>query len=78
MLADPDRIEQVVTNYLTNALTYSAMENPIEIRLQVEERLARVSVRDEGPGIPPSEQGHIWEPSTECGAPVSKTGRQWG
>ena len=78
LLADPDRIEQVVTNYLTNALNYSAAERPIEIRLQVEERLACVSVRDERPGISPSEQGHIWESSTECGAPVSKTGRQWG
>lgn len=61
LLADPDRIEQVVTNYLTNALNYSAAERPIEIRLQVEQRLACVSVRDERPGISPSEQGHIWE-----------------
>ena len=53
VLADPDRLEQVVTNYLTNALTYSAVDRPIEIRLQVEEQLACVSVRDEGPGIPP-------------------------
>jgi signal transduction histidine kinase len=59
--ADPDRIGQVVTNYLTNALTYSAAEHPIEIRLQVEEKLARVSVKDEGPGIPPLEQEQIWE-----------------
>jgi signal transduction histidine kinase len=59
--ADPDRIGQVVTHYLTSALTYSAAEHPIEIRLQVEEQCARVSVRDEGPGIPPLEQEHIWE-----------------
>jgi signal transduction histidine kinase len=62
VLADPDRIEQVVTNYLSNALTYSAVDRPIEIRLQVEERLARVLVRDEGSGIPLAEQGRIWEP----------------
>jgi len=59
--ADPDRIGQVVTNYLANALTYSAAEHPIEIRLQVEEKLARVSVRDEGPGTPPLEQEQTWE-----------------
>ena len=62
VLADPDRLEQVVTNYLTNALNYSAVDHPIEVRLQVEERLARVSVRDEGSGIPLAEQGRIWEP----------------
>ena len=62
VLADPDRLEQVVTNYLTNALTYSVVDRPIDIRLQVEERLARVSVRDEGLGIPFTEQERIWEP----------------
>ena len=74
VLADPDRLEQVVTNYLTNALTYSAVDRPIEIRLQVEERLARVSVRDEGSGIPLAEQGRIWEPFYR----VRSTGEQNG
>jgi signal transduction histidine kinase len=49
--ADPDRLGQVVTNYLTNAIKYSPAECPIAIRLQVEGAFARVSVRDEGPGI---------------------------
>ncbi len=74
VLADPDRIEQVVTNYLINVLTYSAADHPIEIRLQVEEQLARVSVRDEGPGIPLAEQGRIWEPFYR----VQSTGEQSG
>jgi signal transduction histidine kinase len=61
VLADPDRIEQVLTNYLTNALTYSAAGCPVEVRLEIEEQLAPVSVKDQGPGIPPAEQAHIWE-----------------
>jgi len=59
--ADPDRILQVVTNYLTNALKYSAPDRPVEVRLQVEGRIARVTVRDQGPGLSPAEQEHIWE-----------------
>ncbi len=58
---DPDRIGQVVTNYLTNALKYSAEELPIEVGLGVEGNLARIWVRDEGPGIPAAEQEHLWE-----------------
>ena len=58
---DPDRILQVVTNYLTNALKYSAPDRPVEVRLQVEGRIARVTVRDQGPGLSPAEQEHIWE-----------------
>jgi signal transduction histidine kinase len=59
--ADADRIGQVVTNYLTNALKYSAPDRPVEVHLQVEGQIARVTVRDQGPGLAPTEQEHIWE-----------------
>jgi PAS domain S-box-containing protein len=61
VLADTDRIRQVVTNYLTNALKYSQADRPVTVALQVEEMLARVQVRDQGPGIPVAEQARIWE-----------------
>ncbi len=59
--ADADRIRQVVTNYLTNALKYSPDDRPVEVRVQVREHWARVSVRDEGPGLPREEQQRVWE-----------------
>jgi signal transduction histidine kinase len=59
--ADGGRIEQVVTNYLTNALKYSPADGPVEVGLDVEPERARVWVRDYGPGLPASEQEHIWE-----------------
>jgi len=61
VVADADRIGQVVTNYLTNALKYSAADRPVEVSLQLEEKMARVSVHDEGPGLSTEEQQHIWE-----------------
>ncbi len=61
LLADADRIGQVVTNYLTNALKYSPADQPVEVHLQVEGCQARVSVRDHGPGVPIAEQERIWE-----------------
>lgn len=61
ILADADRIGQVVTNYLTNALKYSPPHQPITIVLEVEEQGARVSVHDKGPGLAPSQQERIWE-----------------
>ena len=60
-LADPNRIGQVLTNYLTNALKYSLAERPVQVGLNREGQQARVWVRDQGPGIPPEEQQHIWE-----------------
>jgi signal transduction histidine kinase/PAS domain-containing protein len=61
VVADADRIGQVVTNYLTNALKYSPADRPIEVFLAIEGQMARVSVHDEGPGLSPMEQQAIWE-----------------
>ena len=62
--ADTDRIGQVITNYLTNALKYSPKDQLVEVKLAIEgkaARVARVSVRDHGPGIPAEEQTRVWE-----------------
>jgi signal transduction histidine kinase/PAS domain-containing protein len=61
LTADADRIGQVVTNYLTNALKYSPADHPIVVGVAADDRQARVWVRDEGPGLPAEEQERIWE-----------------
>lgn len=61
VLADADRVGQVVTNYLTNALKYSPEDRPVEVRLRVDGDIARVSVRDTGIGLPPEEQLRVWD-----------------
>lgn len=58
---DADRLGQVVTNLLTNALKYSRADCPVEVAVQREGQLGRVWVRDHGPGIPEREQAHLWE-----------------
>jgi signal transduction histidine kinase len=60
--ADPDRVGQVIDNYLSNALKYSEPTSPIEVRLEPEgPESVRLSVRDKGPGLTADEQQHIWE-----------------
>ncbi|HEY7124506.1 MAG TPA: PAS domain S-box protein [Ktedonobacterales bacterium] len=59
--ADTDRIGQVITNYLTNALKYSSADLPVEVGLIANGQQARVWVRDQGPGLPVEEQERIWE-----------------
>ena len=61
VVADATRIRQVIANYLTNALKYSKADRPIEVRLEVEGTVARVSARDEGVGVSLAEQTHVWE-----------------
>jgi PAS domain S-box-containing protein len=61
VLADEDRIRQVVANFLTNALKYSEEYQRVSVCLRTNDGWARLSVRDEGPGIPSAEQRRVWE-----------------
>ena len=61
VVADADRIGQVVTNYVTNALKYSQGDQPVAIQVARDGAWARVSVEDHGPGLLASEQERIWE-----------------
>jgi PAS domain S-box-containing protein len=60
--ADADRIGEVLTNYLTNALKYSPPDRPVAVSIEVRKGRARVAVCDQGTGIPKAEQVRVWEP----------------
>ncbi|BAQ74516.1 MULTISPECIES: hybrid sensor histidine kinase/response regulator [Pseudomonas] len=57
---DEFRIEQVISNLLTNALRYGA-KSPIEVRVYAEDGEARVEVRDHGIGISEDNQKRIFQ-----------------
>ncbi|MGH2487951.1 MAG: sensor histidine kinase, partial [Ktedonobacterales bacterium] len=61
VVADADRLGQVVANYLTNALKYSMRTEPVTVRLRVANGRARVEVSDHGPGLTPSQQKGLFE-----------------
>jgi len=60
-LVDAARIDQVITNFLTNALKYSPATAPVHARLWREGAHAFVSITDRGVGISPEEQEHVWD-----------------
>jgi PAS domain S-box-containing protein len=51
--ADKARLEQVFTNYLTNAIKYSPKSSRVEVEIIKEKNNLKVAVRDFGIGIPP-------------------------
>lgn len=61
ILADIERIKQVLNTYLTNAINYSPVQQPVTVQLNVGESVAQVSVHDKGPGIPIEEQECLWK-----------------
>lgn len=61
VLADSDRIRQVVTNYVVNALRYAPAERPIDVKIRWRGNRVLVAVCDEGPGVPSDQRRRIWE-----------------
>ncbi len=60
--ADPDRIEQVLTNLLDNALKYSPDGADLRVRVQPKARGVLLEVQDHGIGLPPEAADRIFEP----------------
>jgi signal transduction histidine kinase len=67
---DADRIAQVLSNLLTNAITYSD-GGEVRVRLWTADGQAYVSVSDQGAGIPPDRLEAIFEPHVRL-APGAK------
>lgn len=61
VMVDAGRIEQVLANLLSNALKYGTPGTPIGVRLSLRDgQAAEVCVANEGPDIPPEEQGSLF------------------
>ena len=58
---DRDRIAQVIGNLLSNAIKYSPAGAEVRVMLAPENGGARLSVVDEGMGIPPDDRGRVFE-----------------
>lgn len=58
---DSNRISQVIDNLLTNAAKFSPLDSKIYVTLKQEDGYAKISVKDEGPGISPEDQGNLFK-----------------
>lgn len=60
--ANPDRLQQVLLNLLTNAVKFTPAGGRIEIGCGSHEHWTKIAVRDTGCGIPAEQIGRIFEP----------------
>ena len=58
--ADEFKIEEVITNYLNNAMNHLEGERRIEIRLERKEKEVRITVFNTGRHIPEEDLGNLW------------------
>lgn len=61
VVADPDRMRQVIDNLLSNALKYSADGTDIDLRVERPDGAVQTSVTDHGIGIPRDEIPQLFE-----------------
>jgi PAS domain S-box-containing protein len=61
VVADEQKLRQVLTNLVDNATKYAPSGTRVDVRVAAERDRVVARVRDEGPGIPPAERGRIFE-----------------
>ena len=75
---DADALRQILLNLLDNAVKFGPQEQDILVTVAVTEGRARISVEDQGPGIPQAEQERVWDAfyrmKREDDAAISGTG----
>ena len=61
LMIDTDMIRRVMINLLENALKYSSHGHTIRVKLEKKDQFLYVSVKDQGRGIAPEDQEHIFD-----------------
>ncbi|MBV8258642.1 MAG: HAMP domain-containing histidine kinase [Actinobacteria bacterium] len=77
---DRERLRQVLGNLIENAVKYSPEGGTVQVRLQATNGVCRISVSDQGPGIPHGQQQRIFEKFGRADVPgvASKPGSGLG
>ena len=61
MQGDAQRLYQVVSNLVSNAIKYTQPGGEVAVNLKIKDDQVRLDVRDTGPGISPEAQARIFE-----------------
>jgi signal transduction histidine kinase len=61
IMADPQRLSQVLLNLVGNAAKYAPPDTAITVTAREHEAGIQVDVEDEGPGIPPEQRANVFE-----------------
>lgn len=77
VLGDPDKLRQVVTNFIENALKYTD-EGTVTVTCSLEGEWGRLAVTDEGFGIPEASQSALFEKFSRFEVPGSPSGTGLG
>lgn len=72
IVVDHDRFIQVLTNLLSNAVKYSPKDSVVRVSVSTHESMAKVSVIDEGSGVPPDFEKRIFHKFSQADSSDSR------
>lgn len=73
VIADPDRLAQIVTNLLSNAIKFSPVGGVVDVRVDPLDRRYRLSIADRGPGIPDEFRDRIFAKFAQADSSDTRT-----
>lgn len=73
VVADPQRLQQVMVNLLSNAAKYGQPGTPVRITIDPRDGMIRVSVHNLGPAIPLQFQSRLFDKFTQADAADSRS-----
>lgn len=69
--ADYKRLLQIISNLVSNAIKYSPPESFITISAAVQNGWTRITIADQGPGVPEDKRSALFEPFSRLGTPTT-------
>ena len=78
MFAEPLLMQMLLQNLLDNANKYAPIETPIEVVLEKNDRQILLQVKDQGPGIPPSERERVFNKFYRMGNESTRSAKGTG
>ena len=73
VIADRDRLQQILVNLLSNAAKFSAPGGPVVVRCEVRDHLVAIMVEDKGRGISEDKLEAIFEPFVQLSTGLTRT-----
>ena len=73
VVADKDRLNQILVNLLSNAVKFSPAGGEVRIRCEAKDPLVAIHVEDDGHGIALDKQEEIFEPFVQLSSGLTRT-----
>jgi two-component system, chemotaxis family, sensor kinase Cph1 len=76
--ADANRLRQIITNLLTNAIKFTKSGGRIKVGLKEEQSSVEISITDDGQGIEPEFLPHVFEPFQQQDSSIARRSKGLG